>query len=137
MKRLLFIVYLSVVVVAAADALVYTFPRRIEYGKYGPQQGSCGFVVNYGCEDHWVELWGKVKVVDGPADVQVYLDSKCEYGAELVVKWVKGQPACCGEWQRVTSGEDFTVTFVDDWMSADLIIQYGEPQQYYKYTDPF
>ncbi|MBQ7531036.1 MAG: hypothetical protein IJT12_04960 [Paludibacteraceae bacterium] len=135
MKRLLFIVYLSVVVVS----FPYTASAKRNKGfreGFGPVHNSCEFVPERGTANWGVQLWGDVKVNTGGADIQIYLDTAKVYDPDLIIRWTD-HPTGCGEWHRVTRDEDFSVTFVDDWEDADLIVQYGNPKEYYYMTYPF
>lgn len=100
---------------------------------------GCSYSVDYGSYTHEFELWGEVRVVEPNqgADIQVYLAKSGEMVADLIICWTDKEPKGCGEWRRVSKGEDFTVCFVKDWHDADLIVMYGNPAEFYRTTDPF
>lgn len=114
------------------------FAVLVSFAATAEPVGGCSYKSSSGTIDHEFVLWGNVRVVapDEGADVQVYLAKEGEMVADLIIKWV-ADPGCCGEWHKVTKGEDFTVNFVDDWHDADLIVMYGEPCKEYRTTDPF
>ncbi len=101
---------------------------------------GCYFDRDYGFYTKIFRLYGKVRVVNTNEcpDLRVFL-THVEAGEyiDMKIKWVTHNPLYCGEWQRVDSGEDFTVAFVNDPSEADFNVIYGEPREEYITADPF
>ncbi len=127
MKRVI-ILFVCCVIFFFASAIEYVSPTS----NSGAIRGSCDYVVESGGLTHTFSLRGKVRVVtDEAPDINVYV-AKYSEGADLIVKWVDSRKYyCCGEWQLVESGEDFTIRFIDDYWFADIVIKYGEPCDVY------
>ena len=133
MKRLLSIVYLSVVVMASAYCT-----ETIRFSSSSSETGvvpgeECKFRRNYGTTSIVFSLFGKVRIVPKDGDLRVYVAKPGDCCEDLIVKWVPEESIVCGEWMRVDSGERFTVSFTDDFWDADIVIRYGEPRDYYGY----
>ena len=73
------------------------------------------------CKCKSIELKGRVKIVTSGAEFRVTI---VEQIPDLRVRKVDRSAIECGEWQFVSSGEDFTVEFVSSF--ADFTIKYVE-----------
>ena len=133
MKRLLSIVYLSVVVVAAASATEAIHISR-KSDETGVIECECRFRRNRGWLTTEFGLFGKVRFVTDDGDIRVYVARPNEI-SDLVVEWVDHPSIVCGEWQWVDSDEKFTVQVVTNPQDADIIIEYGD-SDFDSYTEP-
>ena len=73
------------------------------------------------CKCKNIELKGRVKIVTSGADFRIKI---VESLSDLRVKKVNRSAIECGEWQFVSSGEDFTVEFVSTF--PNFTIKYVE-----------
>jgi len=71
------------------------------------------------CSFNGIPLYGKVKVLDHGADINVKV---VESRADLRVKSVNSSPNSCGKWQFVNSSYDFTIKYV--FSNPDIRIKY-------------
>ena len=115
----------------SASATVYIGSITHEYG-YGEEYHDCAYDVPATVPTKTVYLWGKVRVVKDykDADLSVYVtQDPMQY--DMYVQWVESNPDECGLWQRVDSGEEFTIQFVPSPDEADLVIYYDDPRKHY------
>jgi len=73
--------------------------------------------VDSDCTYRGLKLYGKVKVVQSFADIEVKVVSSF---ADLKVKKVSSFADSCGQWQFVESFPDFTVKFVDSFPDIEI-----------------
>jgi hypothetical protein len=66
--------------------------------------------VNKECKCKDIPLFGKVRIVTSLATFKVKV---VEYLPDLNVQVVESLPQSCGQWQFVSSLEDFTIMYVD------------------------
>jgi hypothetical protein len=75
---------------------------------------KCTATFDEGTVTRTIPLYGKVRIVTDPnelADLRIRIAPKW---GQMTVKIVEARPLECGEWQFVTSGEYFTVRFVEE-----------------------
>ncbi|MDR3350356.1 MAG: hypothetical protein LBN98_01745 [Prevotellaceae bacterium] len=76
---------------------------------------DCAITKNFGLVSETIRLRGNVRIITDPeehADFRVKLISAP--GLASVYIKIVSHPAGCGEWKWVTSGEDFSIRFVDE-----------------------
>ena len=133
-----FIVFLTILFSSLPlSAIVYVGKCTHEDG-YGKEYHDCCYDNPATYPVQTIYLYGKVKVVTKriQADLAVYVTDS-EYQYDMCVKWVEKGADECGLWQRVESGEDFSIIFVKSCEDADLIIRYEDPRGHYNYNGIF
>jgi hypothetical protein len=75
---------------------------------------NCTATFNMGTYTRTIPLYGKVRIVTDPDECEDLSVRIAPKWGRMNVKVVESGADECGEWQWVTSGEDFTVRFVEE-----------------------
>jgi hypothetical protein len=75
---------------------------------------KCTVTFDLGTYTRTIPLYGKVRIVTDPKECEDLSVRIAPKWGKIAVKIVETRPLECGEWQFVTSGEDFTVRFVEE-----------------------